>query len=72
MVTVAILRGDGGAIHMRRLITVAIAATMASLFAVMFWSQVGAIATTVARPKPEPYAVKSNPYLPIQTFEAVY
>jgi hypothetical protein len=57
---------------MRRLITVAIAATMASLFAVMFWSQVGAIATTIARPQPESYALKSNPYLPIQTFDAVY
>jgi hypothetical protein len=72
MVTVAILRGDGGAIHMRRLITVAIAATMASLFVVMFWAQVGVIATAVAQAKPETYAATSNPYLPIQMLEPVY
>jgi hypothetical protein len=57
---------------MRNLINVAIAATMASLFAVMFWAQVGVIATAVARAKPETYAVTSNPYLPTQMFEPVY
>ena len=72
MVIVAILQGDRGAIRMRRLIPVAIAATMASLFAVMFWAQVSVIATAVARAKPETYAVTSNPYLPIQMFEPVY
>jgi hypothetical protein len=57
---------------MRNLINVAIAATMASLFAVMFWAQVGVIATAVARTKPETYAVTSSPYLPIQMLEPVY
>jgi hypothetical protein len=54
------------------IINLAIAATMASLFAVMFWAQVGAIATTVARAKPETYAVTSKPYPPIQMLEPVY
>ena len=57
---------------MRNLINVAIATTMASLFAVMFWAQVAAIGTAVARAKPEAYVVTSNPYLPIQMFEPVY
>ncbi len=57
---------------MRNLINVAIAATMASLFAVMFWAQVGVIATAVARAKPETYAVSSSPYLSVQKLEPVY
>jgi hypothetical protein len=57
---------------MRNLINVAIAATMASLFYVMFWTQVGAIAAAVARAKPESYAITSSPYLPIQMLEPVY
>ena len=57
---------------MRNFIKVAIVATMASLFAVMFWTQVGVIATAVARAKSETYPVTSNPYLPIQRFEPVY
>ncbi len=57
---------------MSYLINAAIAVTMASLFIVKFWGQVGEIATAVARAKPGAYAVMSNPYLPIQTFEAVY
>jgi hypothetical protein len=56
----------------RNLINVAIAAMMTSLFAVMFWAQVGAIATALARGKPETYAVTSSTYLPIRMFEPVY
>jgi hypothetical protein len=57
---------------MRNLINVAIAATMTSLFAVMFWGQIGTITTAVARGKTEAYAVPSHSYLPIQELEAVY
>jgi hypothetical protein len=57
---------------MHKLISIAVAVTMTSLFTVMFWAQVGVIATAVARAKPETFAVTSNPYLPIQIFEPVY
>ena len=57
---------------MHNLVNVTISATMASLFVVMFWAQVGVIATAVARAKPETYAATSNPYLPIQMLEPVY
>jgi hypothetical protein len=54
---------------MRNLFQVAIAATMASLFAVMFWAQVWTIATAAAGAKTT-YAVSSNPN--IQTLEPAY
>jgi hypothetical protein len=58
---------------MRNLITnLAIATMMASLFVVMFWAQVGAIATAAAGAKTETYAVTPNPYLQIQILEPVY
>jgi len=57
---------------MRRFTTIAAAATMAGLFSVMFWSQVGAVATAVARPKPPAYVVQSAPYLPLQRLDPVY
>jgi hypothetical protein len=66
------LRGRAGVIHMRRLITIAVAVTMASLFSLMFWSQVGAVATAVAQPKHQSYLVKTSPYLPLQVLEPVY
>jgi hypothetical protein len=62
-------------IHMRGLITVAAAVIMASLFSVMFWSQVGAVATAVAQPKPQGLLLKSTPYLPhlpLQMLDPVY
>jgi len=55
---------------MRKLIQIAIAATMASLFAVMFWAQVATIATAVAGTKTETYSVSSHPN--IQTLEPAY
>jgi len=55
---------------MRRLTTIAIAATMTILFGVMFWAQVGVIATAAARAKTtQTYSITFNP---IQTFEPVY
>jgi hypothetical protein len=57
---------------MRRLATIAVAVTMASLFSLMFWSQVGAVATAVARPKHQSYLVNTSPYLPLQVLEPVY
>jgi hypothetical protein len=52
---------------MHKLITVAIAVTMTSLFAAMFWGKVGLITINdaVARPITKSYAVMPNPYLPI-------
>jgi hypothetical protein len=57
-----------------RKITRAIAAVMMALFALMFWAQMGVIATNVAvaRSKTGSFAVPSNRYLPIQMFEPVY
>jgi hypothetical protein len=58
---------------MRNLITnLALAATMATLFVVMFWAQVGAIATAAAGAKTETYAVTPNPYLQIRILQPVY
>ena len=57
---------------MRRLVNIAVAVTMASLFSVMFWSQLGAVATAVARPKAPPFVIESAPYLPLQMLEPVY
>ena len=57
---------------MRRLFAVTAAIAMASLFSLMFWSQVGAVANAVARPKPHFYAAKSSPYLPVQKLDPVY
>jgi hypothetical protein len=46
---------------------------MSFLFTVMFWLQLGTIATAVARTKTETgYAVTSNPYLPLQSLKPVY
>jgi hypothetical protein len=50
---------------MRNFIDAVIAATMTSLFAVMFWGQVGGVATAFARTKTETLAVTSNT-LPIR------
>jgi hypothetical protein len=60
--------------HMRKLITFATAVTMASLFAVMFWSQVGLIAMNHAgaHPNAKSYAITADAYLPIQRFEPAY
>ena len=57
---------------MGRFTTVVAAAAMAALFSVMFWSQVGAVATAVARPKASAYAVTSAPYLPLHRLDPVY
>jgi hypothetical protein len=58
---------------MRKLITnLVLAATMAMLFVVMFWAQVGAIATAAAGAKTETYAVTPNPHLEIRILEPVY
>jgi hypothetical protein len=47
----------------RKLITIAIAFAMTSLFAVMFWGQVGLIAIggAVAHPSTKSYAITANP-----------
>jgi len=45
---------------------------MASVFSVMFWSQVGAVATAFAQPKPQALLLQSAPYLPLQTLDPVY
>jgi hypothetical protein len=50
----------------------AVAATMASLFAVMFWAQVGGVATAFARSKTGSYVATSSPYMPIQSLQPVY
>ena len=52
---------------MRKLITFATAVTMASLFAVMFWSQVGLIAMNHAgaHPNAQSYAITTDAYLPV-------
>jgi hypothetical protein len=52
------------------LLNVAIAATMVSLFAVIFWAQVGGVATAIARSKAGTYAFTSSPY--IQRLQVVY
>jgi len=52
------------------LFNVAIAAAMVSLFAVMFWAQVGGIATALARSKAGTYAFTSSLY--IQRLQPVY
>ena len=52
------------------LFDVAIAATMVSLFAVMFWAQVGGVATALARGKAGTYAFTSCPY--IQRLQPVF
>ena len=50
----------------------AVAATMASLFAVMFWAQVGGVATAFARSNTGSYVATSSPYMPIQSLQPVY
>jgi hypothetical protein len=57
---------------MKNLLHVAVAVTMASLFVVMFWAQVGGVATAFARGKMGTYAVTSSPYLPIKSLQPVY
>jgi hypothetical protein len=52
------------------LFNVAIAATMVSLFVVVFWAQVGGIATAFARSKAGTYAFTSSPY--VQRLQPVY
>ena len=52
------------------LFDVAIAATMVCLFAVMFWAQVGGVASALARSKAGTYAFTSSPY--IQRLQPVY
>jgi hypothetical protein len=52
------------------LFNVAIAATMVSLFVVVFWAQVGGIATAFARSKAGTYAFTSSPF--IQRLQPVY
>jgi hypothetical protein len=54
------------------LFNVAIAAAMVSLFAVMFWAQVGGVATALARAKTGAYAVTASRYLPIKSLQSVY
>ena len=62
-----------GAFHAKSFFNVVVAATMASLFVVIFWvAQVGAAATAAAAVKTETYAVSSNAYLPIQLLEFAY
>ena len=56
---------------MRRLVNFAVAVMMASLFSVMFWSQLGAVATAVAQPKPLPF-LTSAAYPALQALEPVY
>jgi len=58
--------------QMRKLLAFAIAATMTSLFALIFW-QFGMNATDAAGPRSKPdYAITSGPYLPIQGLDPVY
>jgi hypothetical protein len=67
------LAGDIGGFSMRNrnlLVKVAVAVTMVGLFAVMFWSQVGGIATAFARSKAGTYAFTSSPY--IQRLQPIY
>jgi len=60
-----------GQFTMRRLVNFAVAVMMASLFSVMFWSQLGAVATAVAQPKPLPF-LTSAAYPALQALEPVY
>jgi hypothetical protein len=55
---------------MKNLLYVALAATMASLFVVMFWAQVGGVATAFARSKTGTHTVTYS--LPIQSLQPVY
>jgi hypothetical protein len=57
---------------MHKLINIAVSITMTSLFAVMFWGQVGLVASAVARSKTGSYAVTPNQYLQIKILEPVY
>jgi len=57
---------------MKNLLNGAVAGTMASLFVVMFWAQLGGIATAFARAKAESHAVASDHYTLIQRLQPVY
>ncbi len=57
---------------MRGLITIAAGVVMASIFSLMFWSQVGAVAGAIAQPKPQSFVLNSAPYLPLQELDPVY
>ena len=57
---------------MKNLLNGAVAGTMASLFIVMFWAQLGGIATAFARAKAESHAVASDHYTLIQRLQPVY
>jgi hypothetical protein len=67
-------RGNGDG-HMPRPIAIAVAATMLSLCAVIFW-QMGmndsAAKAAAARPAPSEYALASHQYLPIRDLEPVW
>ena len=45
------------------LFNAAVAATMVSLFAVMFWAQVSGVATALARSRAGTYPFTSSPYI---------
>jgi hypothetical protein len=55
---------------MLRRVTIAIAAAMMSMFALIFW--LGMDATDAAGAADEAYAVSSNPCLSVQRLEPVY
>jgi hypothetical protein len=57
---------------MRGLITIAAGVVMASIFSLMFWSQVGAVASAVAQPKSQSFVLNSASYLPLQELDPVY
>jgi hypothetical protein len=56
------VRAGMGGVPMRNL-KIAIAAMVASLFAVIFWAQVWTIAIAAAGAKTETYALSSSPYI---------
>jgi hypothetical protein len=59
---------------MRKSITIAMAITMMSLFALMFWQNgmdVNAEGAAGSRRQPD-YAVSSNPYLPIRGLQPAW
>jgi hypothetical protein len=57
---------------MRKLTSFAIAVVMASVFAGMFWIQLGVISKAVALTKADGYGVPSAPYMSVQRLEPVY
>jgi hypothetical protein len=57
---------------MRNLFHGAIAAAMMSIFALMFWAQVGVMATALAGGRSDPSGTKAGSCLSIQRLEPVY